>query len=444
MAGTEYGRGGLYKRPYGTGWRWCGQIRYKDESGKWRNTKKALTTAEGEPILTDADTNDAEGNRVQTTRNIRAARRALESWRAEVEGTPTGGQQQVADYIRADLKVREGNLQPSSLRRNRDYIPIIEKGLEGVAMRDLTTKRVRQWVQDMRSRGLAQSTIKTAYSILNTVCNRAAENGDIAASPCTHGILRQDMPKALTLEEAEATKPNALDTEGIRRANGLLDATTNGRLRVGARLALVCGLRAGEVCGLRWRDVNAEGGTIAIRAAIGRGEGGTYAKVTKTASSMRTVPTPPALAAELEAWRAAQMAKWERLADGQRGEVTAFEACYVVGYADGRHMTPHALGNAWVRLAAKGDADGPLMGTRGRVCTFHDLRHTFATHAIASGANVRTVAALMGHADASTTLRIYTDALPEQSRATMAEVGEILAAGSSWAEGAETATKGDC
>lgn len=440
MARVEVKSAYLIKREFGVGWRWVGQIKYKDAAGQWRTMRKALDDDKGNPILTDADTTDDDNNKVQTTRNIRAARRALEAWRSELDGTPTGGRQEVAEYIRADLKVREGNLQPSSLRRNRDYIPIIEKGLEGVAMRDLTTKRVRQWVQDMRSRGLAQSTIKTAYSILNTVCNRAAENGDIAANPCTHGILRQDMPKALTLEEAEATKPNALDTDGVRRANALLDSTKNGRLRVGGRLALMCGLRASECCGLRWRDVDLDGHTLSIIAAIGRAEGGTYVKGAKTRDSYRWMPIPPTLASELMAWRESQRAKWEKLAEGQRKEVSSFEDCHVVGYADGRFMTPHALSNAWSRLARRGDANGPLLGTRGRPCTFHDLRHTFATHAIASGANVRTVAALVGHADASTTLRIYADALPEQSHTTMDAIGSILAEGSSWAGEGDGAT----
>lgn len=437
MAGIDARRGSLTKRHTKGGWRWCGQIRYRDEGGTWHTMLRALTDSDGNAIMTDADTTDAEGHRVRTTRNIRAARRALDAWRAEVEGTPTGGRLEVAEYIRADLKSREGNLQPSTLRRNRDYIPIIAKGLEGVAMRDLTTKRVRQWVRDMRARGLSRSTVKTAYGILNTTCGRAVENGDMAANPCTRGILRQDMPRALTLADAEGARPNALDADGIRRANALLDATRGGRVRVGARLALVCGLRAGEVCGLRWLDVDTTSRTLLVRAAIGRGEGGTYAKGAKTPYSRRAIPLPPTMAAELEAWREVQRAKWAKLTEGQRAEVPSFGDCFVVGYADGRHMTPHALGNAWAKMARAGDADGPLLGTRGKVCTFHDLRHTFATHAIASGANVRTVAAIMGHADASTTLRIYTDALPEQSRATMDAIGSTLGAGSSWADADE-------
>lgn len=46
-------------------------------------------------------------------------------------------------------------------------------------------------------------------------------------------------------------------------------------------------------------------------------------------------------------------------------------------------------------------------------CTLHDLRHTFATFMIAEGADVRTVSAYLGHANASMTLDIYADVDPE-------------------------------
>lgn len=422
----------LVKRPYKGGWRWIGQAKYKDAGGVWRTTKRTLTDPDGRPIMTDPDTTDENGEIVKSTRNIRKARQALELWRDSLAGTPMGGRALVADYMRADLRSREGNLQPSTLRRNREYVRIIERGLQGVTMAELTTKRVREWVHDMRDRGLAPATIKTAYSILSTTCDRAVQNGDIPRSPCTREVIAQDLPKVLTMEQADAQKPNALDAEGVRRANGLLDATTNGRLRIGARMALCCGLRASECCGLLWRDVDLDAQTITIRVAIGRAEGGTYAKGAKTTDSYRVIPMPQSLADELRAWRIVQRTQWQAMADGQEKGVAPFADTYVIGYIDGRFMTPHALGNAWVRLARKGDGEGELLGTRGRRVTFHDLRHTFATHAIASGANARAVAALMGHKDASTTLSIYADALPEQSRATMDEVGAILATGSSW------------
>ena len=57
-------------------------------------------------------------------------------------------------------------------------------------------------------------------------------------------------------------------------------------------------------------------------------------------------------------------------------------------------------------------------------CTFHDLRHTFATMMIAGGCDVRTVASYLGHASVSMTLDIYADVDPEAKRAAVSKVEE--------------------
>lgn len=57
-------------------------------------------------------------------------------------------------------------------------------------------------------------------------------------------------------------------------------------------------------------------------------------------------------------------------------------------------------------------------------CTFHDLRHTFATMMIGNGCNVRTVASYLGHASVPTTLDIYADVGPETTRAAVDKVGD--------------------
>ena len=49
-------------------------------------------------------------------------------------------------------------------------------------------------------------------------------------------------------------------------------------------------------------------------------------------------------------------------------------------------------------------------------CTFHDLRHTFATMMIGQGTDIRTVADWLGHAQPSVTLDIYADVAPEAKR----------------------------
>ena len=57
-------------------------------------------------------------------------------------------------------------------------------------------------------------------------------------------------------------------------------------------------------------------------------------------------------------------------------------------------------------------------------CTFHDLRHTFATMMIGNGCDVRTVASYLGHASVSMTLDIYADVDPEAKQAALDKVDE--------------------
>ena len=62
-------------------------------------------------------------------------------------------------------------------------------------------------------------------------------------------------------------------------------------------------------------------------------------------------------------------------------------------------------------------------GTAGR---FHDLRHTFATHAIASGVDAKTLSGILGHTNASFTLDTYTHVTPDMQKAASGIVGGFM------------------
>ena len=62
-------------------------------------------------------------------------------------------------------------------------------------------------------------------------------------------------------------------------------------------------------------------------------------------------------------------------------------------------------------------------------CTFHDLRHSFATMMIAGGCDVRTVASYLGHASVSMTLNIYADVDPDAKRAAVDKVADSFDVG---------------
>ena len=58
---------------------------------------------------------------------------------------------------------------------------------------------------------------------------------------------------------------------------------------------------------------------------------------------------------------------------------------------------------------------------------FHDLRHSFATMALQSGVDVKTVSSMLGHSDAGFTLRTYTHATRQKQDEAAQKMGGLLA-----------------
>ena len=84
---------------------------------------------------------------------------------------------------------------------------------------------------------------------------------------------------------------------------------------------------------------------------------------------------------------------------------------YVLGDVAG-YLAPQRINIGWRALSSSWG----IIGTEGRIPTFHDLRHTYATLAIAGGADVRVVSAALGHANAAMTLNTYASADPQAKK----------------------------
>ena len=173
-------------------------------------------------------------------------------------------------------------------------------------------------------------------------------------------------------------------------------------------LALTTGMRRGEVCALRWSDLN-DDGTITVSHALGDGKGGFYLKEPKTESSKRTIPLTKGIYNLLCTMRSATSAEAASLG-------VPFGDPYILGTQEpeSRPYNPTALGKDF----------GAFCRMNGFQCTFHDLRHTFATMMIANGCDVRTVASYLGHASVSMTLNIYADVDPDAKMAALDKVEE--------------------
>ena len=374
-----------------------GVIKYRDADG---TIKQISTTFDNE-----------------TVRTASKANAALAAWRKKVEfehAAPDAGKN-VADYVSDYISTLEAakSVEPSTIKGYRSTLEYIKDGFVGVSMRDLRPQQVQRWERDLIERGLSSSTVGKGHRLLKQVCKHAVEVEDLLRNPC-------DPVKP---PQRTKTEPNALDSDGRAKVLGVLSKMELEPLSVAAYIALFTGMRRGEICALTWGDVDLDRNEIAVSKALGAGVGGTYLKTPKTGRG-RVVPIHRQLSEILARYRIVKRAEWMQATFTDDAPTTdaEFSKQYVLGTPDGRFCNPTRLGKDWQSLSKL----CRFMGTEGRPCTFHDLRHTFATIAISEGADVRSVAAILGHANVAMTLNVYASADAEAKRRAAEIVGKAL------------------
>ena len=165
---------------------------------------------------------------------------------------------------------------------------------------------------------------------------------------------------------------------------------------------LTTGLRRGELCGLKWEDFDSEAGTLKVcRTIIAQKGGNLAAGDTKTYAGTRTILLPHSTAQLLKARKQPALTEWI-FPDLLRPE---------------RPTNPSSAYRKLKKLLA----EAGLPDIR-----FHDLRHTFATHALAGGVDAKTLSGILGHTKASFTLDIYAHVTGDMQRHAARVVGDFI------------------
>jgi len=190
------------------------------------------------------------------------------------------------------------------------------------------------------------------------------------------GILQQNPAKLVDLPKSGLKLPEVLNVDQIVQ---LLRAPDKGKplgLRDAAMLELIyaAGLRVSELIHLQMTSINLEAGFIRV---LGKG------------SKERIVPVG----------RKALDCILQYLSHGRPQLLKCYASHYLFIARAGRPMTRQAFWKLLKRYALKG-------GIRQRV-TPHSLRHSFASHLLEGGADLRAVQVMLGHVDIATT-QIYT------------------------------------
>lgn len=238
------------------------------------------------------------------------------------------------------------------------------------------TSDIRAFVAMEVRRGMARSSASRELAALRSFFKYLHREGQVRSNPARivgSPKAEKKLPRTLDVDEAAAMldKPDGVGFEPA------LD-------RVVLELAYSCGLRVSEIVGLDVDDVDLEQGILRVR---GKGK------------KERLVPFGRKASAAISAWYVERMLMdvdaTSSSSDHQSGER---EQAFILS-KKGRRLTDNTARRIVKKYAAALE--------HGRSVTPHTLRHSFASHLLQSGADLRVIQELLGHASLSTTQK-YT------------------------------------
>lgn len=273
------------------------------------------------------------------------------------------------DYMTM-LKV-ERNLARNSLesyeRDLQQYHQYLKTELKLKTIRNVTLGHIRSFVRKLSNRGLAANSIKRAVSSIRTYHNFLSAEGHMKDNPAQ--LL--DTPKI------PRKLPNVFTIQEIDKILGIIPENAPMAQRDLAIFEMMysCGLRVTELCDFKTSDILWDSEMIRVQ---GKG------------SKQRFVPIGPIARENLKNYLNHER---NTLADKNPNVAEVFLS------RNGRKLTRMMI---WV-LLKKWTESAEVK----KEVSPHTLRHSFATHLLEGGADLRSVQEMLGHTDITTT-QIYT------------------------------------
>jgi integrase/recombinase XerD len=284
-----------------------------------------------------------------------------------------------------DRKVREylhfsrteKGLAPNSLESYRRDLASFGQFLGSAELAGIGSETLRSYLDQLRNNGLSNRSIARHLTTLRGLFGFLQEQGEIAVNPTELLVspkLGAPLPKYLSVDAVSTLieAPQDLSPAGARD-------------RAMLELLYATGLRVTELVSLRIADLDEAAGVVRV---IGKG------------NKERLVPVGRAALESVASY-----------ATGQRSALLKGRISpYLFVTARGSRMTRQAF---WKLVKKHGKTAGIF-----RSLSPHVMRHTFATHLLEGGADLRSVQTMLGHADIGTT-QIYTHVIRSRLQQTI-------------------------
>jgi tyrosine recombinase XerC len=270
----------------------------------------------------------------------------------------------------------ERNLSPLTLRNYRTDLELFFRWLESEGGDPLAVDRrtFRRYLASVDAAGTARASVARKVSTIHTFYRRLVRDGQLGADPL-HGVRppRQERRLPKVLEDpamADLIDAPAGDGPAALRDRAILE------------LLYAAGVRVSELSGLDVADVDLDEATV---------------RVTGKGNKQRVVPFGEPAARAIRVY----------LRDGRRKLASGRAQPALFLNRDGGRLSVRAIQIMVRRCGAAAGIDAQTHP--------HLLRHTFATHMLDGGADLRVVQELLGHSKATTT-QIYTHVTEARQR----------------------------
>lgn len=249
----------------------------------------------------------------------------------------------------------------------KPYKPAIQRAkahFGDTYIRQIKPADISRFLRDfIRKTNAADKTARTQLMVINLICKYGVENGYIDINPARDVSVPKDLPKQKRL------MPSAEDIKRVKESTDCI-------FGMFAYWLIYTGCRRGELLALTWEDVDLGRNSISISKSVYQIGNTPKIKAPKTSSGYRTLP----LMAKLR----------EKITPGKG---------LIFTDKDGKLLTESKYQDLWEAYQK----------ASGVSCTAHQLRHAYATMLFENNIDPKDAQELLGHAQLSTTMDIYTE-----------------------------------